>query len=808
MSTNIDKTPTFTPRRPVDKPLTARRLLGRGNSVGIGQGTPTRGPSSSARQFRGSQGILAVDNLVTASSPIRFGLPFPSIPAEPAGGAGPPLLPSAPIGTGLHFDYSFRYSPFPAMSASEDLPSPIAESGSSNTRLSGVPSSSQAHLVANQSAFSPRTRVEVVNGKRRMSLNTSHSASVEEIPRSQGGISVSGTNTAESETGTIPRPLEFIEYHIPDSDDNVSTMENSNGSYGSSGTLSSANVPNRPLDIVTNRLHRIETVPSVSSANSVTALQTISLKNHLMLISLGVYNASTQSSPVSVLLHDVAHPGSGITPKELQAILRKCDICSKFAYILSEGKHRCDHLAEPIIDSPLFELQGYLSLYDEPLGISQSQLAKVFVQCYFCDRVLWRRKKANHVCPREARLDWPRSGVRVKRLDSSGFEPAIAQPRLAFMLKKAPLVLVEPVDEVEPLALKDPLLEVLTTTAGVVPEAPTPTVVPVLVVPTAPEGVTLVPVPPAELALKPYTSPLQCCRFPIDWTSQSLRLAPSWLYAHGKSHQRIRGADLRYTLGNAKILVLVYCGSDARLSPRYTETPVNLGFKIGPPSKPIIAALMSSGTSTASRAVRHCRTCREPMKGHPRGLICRGIKHLEELDSTTHPTSTPPDSISSALKEEEEEDNDSPPPVSLSAQQKRFTKSARTPKVKGIRFTFPRQSPTSVARSNTSPLERIPPTVEELTAFLLGVDRPIDPARVCFALSILEQLEDSPDGTDLPCNAEREGGVLRVLLEHHAPPAQQMAHRGATVSKVLWVVFTHLLASVIVTLSAAFLLAT
>ncbi|KAH6908407.1 hypothetical protein BKA70DRAFT_1222622 [Coprinopsis sp. MPI-PUGE-AT-0042] len=621
-----------------------------------------------------------------------------------------------------------------------------AKSGSSNTSLSGAPSSSQAHLVANQSAFSPRTRIEVVNGKRRMSLNTSHSASVEEIPRSQGGISVSGTNTAESETGTIPRPLEFIEYHIPDSDDNVSTMENSNGSYGSSGTLSSANVPNRPLDIVTKSRATRNSSPIVIRSSSEAPSDSMPLRSPPDDFVEKPLDANFARSiqrfhpvkPVSVLLHDVAHPGSGITPKELQAILRKCDICSKFAYILSEGKHRCDHLAEPIIDSPLFELQGYLSLYDEPLGISQRRRLIMF-----------------------------------------------APERLAFMLKKAPLVLVEPVDEVEPLALKDPLLEVLTTTAGVVPEAPTPTVVPVLVFPTAPEGVTLVPSASAELALKPYTSPLQCCRFPIDWPSQyyvpyiampsRIQLPTISILAVGtflalRSWQITstnQGADLRYTLGNARSW---YQSIAAAMLGCLPDTPRHLSIW-------------------------------DLRLAHP-----VGIKHLEELDSTTHPTSTPPDSISSALKEEE--DNDSPPPVSLSAQQKRFTKSARTPKVKGIRFTFPRQSPTSVARSNTSPLERIPPTVEELTAFLLGVDRPIDPARVCFALSILEQLEDSPDGMDLPCNAEREGGVLRVLLEHHAPPAQQMAHCGATVSKVLWVVFTHLLASVIVTLSAAFLLAT
>ncbi|KAH6880213.1 hypothetical protein BKA70DRAFT_1239009 [Coprinopsis sp. MPI-PUGE-AT-0042] len=82
--------------------------------------------------------------------------------------------------------------------------------------------------------------------------------------------------------------------------------------------------------------------------------------------------------PISMLLLNLTHPGSGITPKELQSILRRCKHCSKFCYILSQGRHICDRYAEPSIDEDYFQLQHYLSVYDEPLGLSLKQLGRVF----------------------------------------------------------------------------------------------------------------------------------------------------------------------------------------------------------------------------------------------------------------------------------------------------------------------------------------------------------------------------------------------------------------------------------------------
>ncbi|KAH6896336.1 hypothetical protein BKA70DRAFT_1438563 [Coprinopsis sp. MPI-PUGE-AT-0042] len=121
-----------------------------------------------------------------------------------------------------------------------------------------------------------------------------------------------------------------------------------------------------------------------------------------------------------------------------------------------------------------------------------------------------------------------------------------------------------------------------------------------------------------------------------------------------------------------------------------------------------------------------CRTCREPMRGHPRPT-CAEIQRLEELGVISRAPSTLSEleSISSATKVEV------PPGLPpLSAKQARFTKSARSTRSKNVRFSLLRPSATPVARSGTYQLQasyQAPPTIEELTAFLLGVDHPVDP---------------------------------------------------------------------------------
>ncbi|KAH6893812.1 hypothetical protein BKA70DRAFT_1233159 [Coprinopsis sp. MPI-PUGE-AT-0042] len=158
---------------------------------------------------------------------------------------------------------------------------------------------------------------------------------------------------------------------------------------------------------------------------------------------------------------------------------------------------------------------------------------------------------------------------------------------------------------------------------------------------------------------------------------------------------------------------------------------------------------MSSGTSTSSRASPHCRTCREPMRGHPRPT-CAEIQRLEELGVISRAPSTLSEleSISSATKVE----------ASYQA----------------------------------------PPTIEELTAFLLGVDHPVDPAQLRFALSTLGKLEEGSSAQDDFCDGESdaEGTVAHVFPKHQAHREQRTARRGSKFG-ILWMVFTHLLGSMI-----------
>jgi hypothetical protein len=171
MSVNTYNAPASSPRRLVETPITARRLLGRNHPQAHASpaSTPTFRGSSSIHRARGSQGAASLENLITASTPARMGRPYPSIPMEPSTGAGPPLLPSTPIGTGLPYNYSFSYSTRPANGSFGDPRSPLMR-GSSGLDASGPSSNSVqvgGHHGADQSAFSPATRSQVISGKRK-----------------------------------------------------------------------------------------------------------------------------------------------------------------------------------------------------------------------------------------------------------------------------------------------------------------------------------------------------------------------------------------------------------------------------------------------------------------------------------------------------------------------------------------------------------------------------------------------------------------------------------------------------------------
>ncbi|KAH6867234.1 hypothetical protein BKA70DRAFT_1453542 [Coprinopsis sp. MPI-PUGE-AT-0042] len=103
----------------------------------------------------------------------------------------------------------------------------------------------------------------------------------------------------------------------------------------------------------------------------------------------------------TLLLFNVAHPGPGITEKELASILCKCKECKKCLYIPHSEEHFCDKLALAKIHDPDFKLGRYLSNHSKPvIGIATFQFKEVFVRCDDCDRIFWRRKVDEHICPR------------------------------------------------------------------------------------------------------------------------------------------------------------------------------------------------------------------------------------------------------------------------------------------------------------------------------------------------------------------------------------------------------------------------
>ncbi|KAH6888892.1 hypothetical protein BKA70DRAFT_1442732 [Coprinopsis sp. MPI-PUGE-AT-0042] len=285
-----------------------------------------------------------------------------------------------------------------------------------------------------------------------------------QAPNIQASVSAPSSGTGdrtESEMNCFPQILEILEYVIPDSDDSSSSSSSTRDEDASN--TSASNAPSMratdPVADMIERLRTLEDAPHVSS-DSITqssdsddgtasfhqfsfgaepSFMTASTNQERDGSPITIRDSSTEPEiqvprsarlrnepapffdigldasfaqgidtfnpiePISMLLLNLTHPGSGITPKELQSILRRCKHCSKFCYVLSQGRHICDRYAEPSIDEDYFQLQHYLSVYDEPLGLSLKQLGRVFVRCGDCDRVMWSRKKHNHICPRDAR---------------------------------------------------------------------------------------------------------------------------------------------------------------------------------------------------------------------------------------------------------------------------------------------------------------------------------------------------------------------------------------------------------------------
>lgn len=227
---------------------------------------------------------------------------------------------------------------------------------------------------------------------------------------------------------------------------------------------------------------------------------------------------------------------------------------------------------------------------------------------------------------------------------------------------------------------------------------------------------------------------------------------------------------------------------------------------------PSSLARMSVGALTASRASPRCRTCRRPMKGHPKPT-CAEKQRWENLGLIPHPpaTFTNDDPIGSTSKEET-----TPLQLpSISVLLKRSAKVTRSRKSKSIFYSGLRQPATldrPSARQQSS--NKSPPTIEELTAFLLGVGYPVDPVEARFALSLLGERVKVPSVLDASCESVSDGSeggaTVCALLQHHIrQSAQQAPTRGSTAG-VSWriSVFSHLLVAFIASAFTVFLLGT
>ncbi|KAH6896466.1 hypothetical protein BKA70DRAFT_1438389 [Coprinopsis sp. MPI-PUGE-AT-0042] len=293
-------------------------------------------------------------------------------------------------------------------------------------------------------------------------------------------ISSDAGHSPESERIHFPQVIEIKEYIIPDSDEESAVALSSSSTedddeVSASDASSDSIIVTDPVSVMLERLRSIEDAPQVTSDSITESSDNESASSHR--VSLGAtpsfMTASTNhgmnGSPITVrgsstdpevpaprsarlrqesapffeksldetsfvkgiedfnpiepmfmLLLNLTHPGPGITTKELQCILRRCVHCSKFAYVLSQGRHICDCYAEASVDEPWFQLQHYLSTYDQPFGLSLRQLGRVFVRCGDCDRIMWRNKKENHICSRDARLAAERNGTNRPRAGGSG----------------------------------------------------------------------------------------------------------------------------------------------------------------------------------------------------------------------------------------------------------------------------------------------------------------------------------------------------------------------------------------------------
>ncbi|KAH6890765.1 hypothetical protein BKA70DRAFT_1234516 [Coprinopsis sp. MPI-PUGE-AT-0042] len=392
----------------------------------------------------------------------------------------PSLLPPAPIvDAGLNFSYPqavpqslYGYTvtaPRSSLDPANVSLFPAGESSSSNIQPYLGP------IRTLGSAFSPKTRERIITGKMQPyraylpppqppAFQAAAPQNVASAP-----ISSDAGHSPESERIHFPQVIEIKEYVIPDSDEESAVALSSSSTedddeVSASDASSDSIIVTDPVSVMLERLRSIEDAPQVTSDSITESSDNESASSHR--VSLGAtpsfMTASTNhgmnGSPITVqgsstdpevpapcsarlrqesapffeksldetsfvkgiedfnpiepmfmLLLNLTHPGTGhyhegapVHPSSIQ------------------GRHVCDRYAEASVDEPWFQLQHYLLTYDQPFGLSLRQLGRVFVRCGDCDRIMWRNKKENHICSRDARLAAERNGTNRPQAGGSG----------------------------------------------------------------------------------------------------------------------------------------------------------------------------------------------------------------------------------------------------------------------------------------------------------------------------------------------------------------------------------------------------
>ncbi|KAH6879664.1 hypothetical protein BKA70DRAFT_1239256 [Coprinopsis sp. MPI-PUGE-AT-0042] len=206
-------------------------------------------------------------------------------------------------------------------------------------------------------------------------------------------------------------------------------------------------------------------------------------------------------------------------------------------------------------------------------------------------------------------------------------------------------------------------------------------------------------------------------------------------------------------------------------------------FNIGKPCP----SVMSLSTVTTSQATPHCRTCHRRMRGHPKGSCPFDQASDQGSISETLPTPAKLCPSTSSVREGD------PTPVlcPTSVLQAHRMQDTNTAKAKDINHTSANRSTVSVNRLPKRQPQRPPPTIEQLTSFLLGLDHPVDPGRARIALALLEELEETAKGSDMLQDANVDQAI--ALASHNRQQLPSLRNNQGPILCFLWkgVVICH-----------------